>query len=123
MNKISEVSIDKSQIKCNLDAELLDDICCVDYSPDGQYILTGISQDTIIIWNGQTGAQVYSLDVDYFENAYFSDDGKQIVAVTENYTRRWDFLPLQYLIDKTRERYKNREMTLEERKKYFMDEE
>ena len=121
MNKISEMSIDKSQIKCNLDAELLDDICCVDYSPDGQYMLTGISQDTIIIWNVQTGAQVYSLDVDYFKNAYFSDDGKLIVAVTNYYTYKWEFFPLQYLIDQTRERLKNRELTLEERKKYYLE--
>ena len=122
MNKISEVSIDKSKIKCNIDTELLDDICCVDYSPDGQYMLTGISQDTIIIWNVQTGAQVYSIEADFFNNAYFSDDGKQIVAVTENYTRRWDFLPLQYLINQTRERYKDRPLTPIEKKTYYLDE-
>lgn len=122
MNKNSEVSIDKSKIKCNLDTELLDDICCVDYSPDGQYMLTGISHETIIIWNVQTEAQVYSIEADYFNNAYFSDNGKQIVAVTENYTRRWDFLPLQYLINQTRERYKDRPLTPIEKKTYYLDE-
>ena len=122
MNKISEVSIDKSKIKCNIDTELLDDICCIDYSPDGQYMLTGISHETIIIWNVQTEAQVYSIEADFFNNAYFSDDGKQIVAVTENYTRRWDFLPLQYLIDQTRERYKDRPLTPIEKKTYYLDE-
>ena len=122
MNKISEVSIDKSKIKCNIDTELLDDICCVDYSPDGQYMLTGISHETIIIWNVQAEAQVYSIEADFFNNAYFSDDGKQIVAVTENYTRRWDFLPLQYLINQTRERYKDRPLTPIEKKTYYLDE-
>ena len=122
MNKNSEVSIDKSKIKCNLDTELLDDICCVDYSPDGQYMLTGISHETIIIWNVQTEAQVYSIEADYFNNAYFSDNGKQIVAVTENYTRRWDFLPLQYLINQTRERYRDRPLTPIEKKTYYLDE-
>ena len=122
MNKISEVSIDKSQIKCNLDAELLDDICCVDYSPDGQYMLTGISHETIIIWNVQTEAQVYSIEADYFNNAYFSDDGKQIVAVSNYYTYKWEFLPLQYLIDQTRERYKDRPLTPIEKKTYYLDE-
>ena len=122
MNKISEVSIDKSQIKCNLDAELLDNICCVDYSPDGQYMLTGISQDTILIWNVKTEAQVYSIEADYFNNAYFSDDGKQIVAVSNYYTYKWEFLPLQYLIDQTRERYKDRPLTPIEKKTYYLDE-
>ena len=122
MNKISEVSIDKSKIKCNIDTELLDDICCIDYSPDGQYMLTGISQDTIIIWNVQTGAQVYSIEADYFNNAYFSDDGKQIVAVSNYYTYKWEFLPLQYLIDQTRERYKDRPLTPIEKKTYYLDE-
>lgn len=121
MNKISKVSIDKSKIKCNIDVELIDDICCIDYSPDSKYMLTGISNETIMIWDVQTGEQVYSIDADYFEIAYFSDDGKQIVAVSNYRTRRWGFSPLQELINLTRERFKNRRLSIEEQKKYYLD--
>lgn len=59
---------------------------------------------------------------DDFDRAMFLKDGTGIIAETENdYDVFYDWLPLQELIDKTREQVKTREFTPEERKKYYLD--
>ena len=118
-NMISKANFDKSNIKCDIGN--IEDVCCVDYSPDGRYMLTGISDETITIWDIQTGTPVYSIDAGYFDNAYFEGDGEQVVAVTRYNTRIWAFPPLQDIIDQTREQLKNRALTSEERKKYYLE--
>ena len=56
------------------------------------------------------------------ESASFSPDGKRIVlADRSNSIRIWDYQTLQELIDQTRERFKNRHLTPEERRKYYLE--
>ncbi len=98
-----------------------EDICCEDYSPDGFYKLIGTSQDLIKIKEALTGDIVYSVECGFFDKAHFSQDGRRIIASTRFKTQIWDFLPLQELIDQTRERFKKRPLTPEERKKYYLD--
>lgn len=117
-NKISKANFDKSNIK--YDIGNIEDVCCVDYSPNGRYMLIGITNETIKILSTQTGTQVYSIDAGYFDNAYFEGDGEQIVAVTRYDSRIWAFPPLQDIIDQTREQLRNRALTSEERKKYYL---
>lgn len=52
----------------------------------------------------------------------FLKDGRGIVAETEkDYDVLFDWLPLQELIDKTREQVKDRQFTEEEKKRYYLD--
>lgn len=52
----------------------------------------------------------------------FSPEGKRIVSGSADETIRiWDWTPLQELMDKARERFKNRELTPEERWKYYLE--
>ena len=55
-------------------------------------------------------------------SAAFSPDGKFIVSAANDGTIRiWDFPPLQELIDQTRKRFKDRQLTPEEKRKYYLE--
>ena len=57
--------------------------------------------------------------------AWFSDDGNSVVFVTATYderrTYRREFKPIQELIDETAERYRQSELTKEEREQCYLD--
>lgn len=44
-----------------------------------------------------------------------------VSASYDNNVIIWDFPPLQELIDQTHERFKNRQLTLEERRMYYLE--
>ena len=95
------------------------------FSPDGKYIVSASYDKTVRIWDAKTGRQVGNPlegHTDYVRSASFSPDGKYIVSASDDQTVRiWDFPPLQELIDSTRERFKDRQLTPEERRKYYLD--
>ena len=101
-----------------------DPILCVRYSPDGKYIVSSSNDKTIRIWNAETGECIYIIE-GHTEGVSFADftfDGNHIVSASKDGTiRQWDFPPLQDLIDQTRERFKNRPLTEEERKMYYLE--
>lgn len=92
-------------------------------SPDGSLRLT-MSKEEIKVWDVNSNQQIGST-LTCFENFYqamFLKDGRGIVCETENdYDIIYEWLPLQELIDKTREQVKNRYFTPEERKNYYLD--
>ncbi|MBQ5574827.1 MAG: PD40 domain-containing protein, partial [Bacteroidales bacterium] len=95
------------------------------FSPDGKYIVSAYSDNTVRIWDAKTGQQVGNPLEGHTGDVYsasFSPDGRYIVSSSwDNTVRIWDFPPLQELIDSTRERFKDRELTQEEREKYYLD--
>lgn len=94
------------------------------FSPDGKYIITASFVDsTIKVWNAKTGKQACpSLEQSGVIYADFSEDGRYIITISNDKTGKiWEFPHLQQLIDETRERFKNRPLTLEERQKYYLD--
>ncbi|MBQ2097815.1 MAG: PD40 domain-containing protein, partial [Bacteroidales bacterium] len=92
------------------------------FSPDGRYIVSASYDKTVRIWDAKTGHQVQTLNCKDPITAIFSPDGRHIMSVDIYGTIKiWDFPPLQELIDSTRERFKDRELTTEERKKYYLD--
>ena len=93
------------------------------YSPDGKRIIAAAG-NTISILDAQTGQIIQKLEEHSGDvlSASFSPDGKRIVSASaDNTIKIWDFPPLQELIDKTRERFKNRPLTLDERRKYYLE--
>lgn len=95
------------------------------FSDNGRYIVTASDDMTIRIWDFQTGncIQILLDSCTYgIKFADFTPDGKYIISTNyDNVIKIWEFPTLQELIDETRERFKERPLTPEERKKYYLD--
>lgn len=103
------------------------EVTAVAFSPNDKYIVSGGGYDdnTVRIWNTTTGKQIGEPLVRHSKRIIavtFRPDGKRVLSVSDDCTlfvRK--FPPLQELIDQTRKRFKNRQLTPEERKKYYLD--
>ena len=96
------------------------------FSPNDKYCLLRKEKDlnSFDIYNVEEGVCVHSIasQTDTICGAAFSDDGSYVMTVHSDGTiRKWDFPPLQDLIDQTRERFKDRPLTAEERKMYYLE--
>lgn len=95
----------------------------VSYSPDGKYISAGGWQD-LYVWDAETGVEVqlYKGHTSMINSVKYSSNGRNIVSSSEDGSIHiWNFPPLQELIDQTRTRYKNRQLTPEERRRYYLE--
>lgn len=102
-----------------------DGVYSVGFSHNGKMVISSSGDHTVRIWDALTGIclQVLNGHTASVNFASFSPDGKRIVSVSNNdhTVRIWDFSPLQQLIDETRERFKKRRLTDEERRKYYLE--
>ena len=100
------------------------------FSQDGKYILA-TELESIGIWDLKTGVKIYTMDEQHMSisaisagagSALFSPNGNDIISIAmDRDLRQTPFPPLQQLIDETRERFKNRQLTTEERRKYYLE--
>lgn len=99
----------------------------VKYSPNGQYLLSAYMNETVCVWDAKTGYYLQTIrqgDIGFLFSpvAFFDSKGTRLFATSSNQDlTMWDFPPLQQLIDETRERFKNRPLTPEERRKYYLE--
>ena len=102
-----------------------DIVYSVVFSPDGKRIVSGSGDNTIRVWDAVTGSQIgepLKGHTNIVLSVAFSPDGKRIVSGSADGTVGfWDVSPLQDLIDETRKRFKDRELTPEERRKYYLE--
>lgn len=97
-------------------------VMSADFSPDCQLIVSSSLDNTIKIWDVHSGKCLQSIDNQYHSPAYFTLDGWHVASISDDdHAYVWEFLPIQKLIDKNHERFKNRQLTLEERKVYYLD--
>lgn len=93
------------------------------FSPDGKYLVS-TSNTVIKIWDMNSGKCVsswYGRWGNMF-SARFTPDGRRIVYGSSDATiRMWEFVPLQELIDETKERFKNRPLDDNERRRFYLD--
>ena len=93
------------------------------YSPDGRYVVSASDDKTVRIWESETGLEIKKLwHTSPVNLAIYSPDGRYIVsALNKRTVIIWPFPPLQDLIDQTRERFKDRPLTPEERRMYYLE--
>lgn len=93
------------------------------FSPNGMNVISASFDNTIRIWEIETGKELTIIEFPgTILNAFFNSNGRTIVSASYDGTVRfWDFPPLQDLIDQTRERFKDRPLTPEERRMYYLE--
>lgn len=106
--------------------EVKDRVNSIACSRDGKYIVTTIADinTPITVFESSSGETIVTLDGLMSEPifAQFTPDRKQIISAGKGGALYcWDFPPLQELIDQTRERFKDRPLTPEERKQYYLE--
>lgn len=95
----------------------------ISYSKDGRYLISTSWDNTIRVWEMAQKKCVYVMDCNnHPQSAFFNEDGcRFIVSFSSEPTKIYDFPPLQDLIDQTRERFKDRPLTPEERHQYYLE--
>lgn len=91
------------------------------FSPDGKLIVAADNHFTVYILDVESGAIFQKLEWMSSCPVSFNPDGKQIVSSNCDDVIIWEFEPLQELMDRVRERFKNRPLTPAEKKKYYLD--
>ncbi len=91
---------------------------------NSRYLISGSEDKTIRVWNPMSKECISVFDTSHF--GYVNSvafDGNLIVVgfYDSKIIATWDYPSLQILIDKTDQQFKNRQLTLEERKKYYLD--
>lgn len=91
------------------------------FSFDGKYVVTTTHDLLVNVWDRESGVCLFSKKLHQYHDVQFSQNNQHIVLCSNNEVRIIDFPPLQDLIDQTRERFKDRPLTPEERRMYYLE--
>lgn len=92
----------------------------VSFSSDNKWIVSSSAIDgSVKVWDAEYGGEIAEFEA---LEGIFSPDGRKLALITPyNTIRIVDFPPLQDLIDKTRECFKDKPLTSWERKAYHLE--
>ena len=94
----------------------------VSFSPDSKHVVSTSPDNTIRVWEVSTGHCLFVIENKYKSGSSFTTDGSHIVLnFSDDSVDIWEFPPIQKLIDDNRERFKNRQLTKEERRRFYLD--
>ena len=99
-------------------------VISVAFSPSGGLIVSTSWDQTVRVFDWKTGMETVNFNghSSGVSSAFFCFDKKRIISASYDGTVRiWDYLPLQKLINQTREHFKDHPLTPEERRQYYLD--
>lgn len=105
------------------------DVQSIDFSTDSRYLLYSKGSHSFVVCDVQTGAIVLEQEI-YWNNditntikkVQFSRSGTEIlVALRYGDIYIFEFIPLQDIIDQLKVRFKDRELTLKEKKEFYLE--
>ena len=94
------------------------------FSRGGNLLVSSHNDGLIKVWNTKTGTLMCTYQGNNGKTicTQFSPDNRNIISVNEDGNINvWEYLPLQELMDRARERFKNNPLTENEKKKYFIE--
>ena len=100
---------------------------CITFNINGTHIVSGSNDGIVRVWNVDSGIELKKMagHSDRVISVAISPDDRSIVSASigriDRTIRFWEFPPLQELIDQTRERFKDRPLTDEERRMYYLE--
>lgn len=89
-------------------------------SRDGKYLVTTSHDCNVRVWDFASGVCLQNKRLTQYSSSAFNSDGTKILLGGYK-SGIIDFPPLQQLIDETRKRFKDRPLTKEERRKYYLE--
>ena len=95
-----------------------------EFTDDGKYILSAETLGVVKVIDAESGEDIWLPDSGYCSMAFlaFCPDRKYLAACgTDGQIRIYPFQPLQELMDETRERFSNRELSEEIKKRFYID--
>ena len=94
------------------------------FSPDGTKIVSASDDETTRVWDIETGKQI-GLPISLIGRGHFAafnPDGTKIISASQFWEIAiTNFPPIEVLVDETQERFKERQLTFAERKKYYLE--
>ncbi|MBO7571243.1 MAG: TIR domain-containing protein [Bacteroidales bacterium] len=101
-----------------------DSVNSIGFSFDGRLVISSSRDNTIRVWDVNSGKEIRKWDGQYEDTrtAVFSPNGTYFAYTSnDDYVVFQPFVPLQELINRTQERFKDRLLSLEERKQYYLE--
>ena len=100
-----EINDAKSNEKLKVLKRSITDGDCINWSPDGRYLVFDLYDGSIDVWDVESGLRVHNFGglLKKVEFLAFTSDRRKIVAgYADGKILQWDFPPLDELIEKTK---------------------
>jgi len=98
-----------------------DAVNSIAFNNDESCIISSSDDGTCVIWDVETGIIIDKFQRYGIKYASISDDNKWIAISTGYRTELREFSPIEIIMNKIQKRFKNRQLTKEERQKYYLE--